>query len=51
MFNPGTIVIGGLHIHVGVSMLEGDVLEEAHAEWDIARGPAETLDTRARHDR
>ncbi len=39
-----TCALGGLHIHVGVSMLEGDVLEESHAEWDIARGPAETLD-------
>ena len=37
--------LGALHIHVGVAMLEGDILEQTHRAWDIARGPAETLDT------
>src|SRR6478752_1288266 len=37
--------LGALHIHVGVAMLEGDVLEQTHRAWDISRGPAETLDT------
>jgi predicted NBD/HSP70 family sugar kinase len=43
----GRIVVcalGALHIHVGVAMLEGDILEDEHRTWDIARGPAETLD-------
>src|SRR4051794_17088412 len=43
----GRIVVcalGALHIHVGVAMLEGDVIDQSHAIWDIARGPAETLD-------
>ncbi|MFS0732371.1 ROK family protein [Microbacterium sp. 1P10UB] len=43
----GRIVVcalGALHIHVGVAMLEGDIIEEKHRAWDIARGPAETLD-------
>ena len=37
--------LGALHIHVGVAMLEGDILEQTHRAWDISRGPAETLDT------
>ena len=37
--------LGALHIHVGVAMLDGDILEQTHRSWDIARGPAETLDT------
>ena len=44
----GRIVVcalGALHIHVGVALLEGDVIDQAHSAWDIARGPAETLDT------
>ena len=43
----GRIVVcalGALHIHVGVAMLEGDILEQEHRAWDISRGPAETLD-------
>ena len=43
----GRIVVcalGALHIHVGIAMLEGDILEQEHRAWDIARGPAETLD-------
>ena len=36
--------LGALHIHVGVAMLEGDILEQEHRAWDISRGPAETLD-------
>jgi len=44
----GRIVVcalGALHIHVGVSGLEGDVQDQTHRAWDIARGPAETIDT------
>lgn len=43
----GRIVVcalGALHIHVGVALLDGDVIDQAHSRWDIARGPAETLD-------
>lgn len=36
--------LGALHIHVGVAMLEGDILDQQHTAWDIARGPAETID-------
>lgn len=45
--DAGRIVVcalGALHIHVGVTHLDGDVIDEEHAPWDIARGPAETLD-------
>ncbi|MFG6279817.1 ROK family protein [Microbacterium sp. 5K110] len=44
----GRIVVcalGGLHIHVGVTDLDGEILAEAHREWDIARGPESTLAT------
>ncbi|GAB2844896.1 ROK family protein [Microbacterium insulae] len=37
--------LGALHIHVGVTLLDGDVLDAEHRAWDISRGPAETLDT------
>ncbi len=37
--------LGALHIRVGIAALDGDILAETHREWDIARGPAETLDT------
>lgn len=37
--------LGALHIHVGVALLDGDILEAEHRAWDISRGPAETLDT------
>lgn len=43
----GVIVVcalGALHIHVGVTALDGDILDDTHRAWDIARGPAETLD-------
>lgn len=43
----GRIVVcalGALHIHVGVAMLDGDILDQTHRAWDIARGPAETLE-------
>ncbi len=43
----GTIVVcalGALHIHVGISLLDGEILDQDHREWDISRGPAETLD-------
>ncbi len=46
--DQGRIVVcalGALHIHVGVAMLEGDILDQSHRTWDIARGPADTLDT------
>ncbi|PPF43296.1 ROK family protein [Pseudoclavibacter sp. AY1F1] len=39
-----TCAIGALHLHVGLSHLEGDVTAHAHLDWDIARGPAATLD-------
>ncbi|MEI3845746.1 MULTISPECIES: ROK family protein [unclassified Microbacterium] len=45
--DAGRIVVcalGALHIHVGVAHLDGDVIEQAHSAWDIASGPAETLD-------
>jgi predicted NBD/HSP70 family sugar kinase len=44
----GRIVVcalGALHIHVGVALLEGDIIDATHRSWDISRGPAETLDT------
>jgi predicted NBD/HSP70 family sugar kinase len=43
----GRIVVaafGALHIRVGIASLDGDILDDRHAEWDIARGPAETID-------
>ncbi len=46
--DQGRIVIcalGALHIHVGITALEGDVIDQTHQAWDIARGPDETLDT------
>lgn len=36
--------LGALHIHVGITALEGDVLDQTHREWEIGRGPAETMD-------
>ncbi|WP_022877575.1 ROK family protein [Microbacterium sp. B19] len=42
----GRIVVcalGGLHIHVGVTDLDGEIRVEAHRVWDIAKGPDETL--------
>lgn len=44
----GRIVVcalGALHIHVGIAALDGDIIDQAHQPWEIARGPAETLDT------
>ena len=35
---------GALHIRVGIASLDGDILDDRHTEWDIARGPAETID-------
>ena len=43
----GLIVVcalGALHLHVGVAGLTGDVLADAHRSWDIASGPAKTID-------
>ncbi|WP_221584673.1 ROK family protein [Microbacterium sp. G2-8] len=35
--------IGALHIHVGLTELDGDVTAQAHRDWDISRGPDETI--------
>ncbi|MEV6638113.1 ROK family protein [Actinoplanes sp. NPDC051470] len=46
--DQGLIIVcalGALHIHVGTFTLTGDVLDDAHCDWDIVRGPAETLET------
>ncbi|MFB2580233.1 ROK family protein [Herbiconiux sp. P15] len=43
----GRIVVcalGALHIRVGIADLGGDLLDMAHRNWDIARGPAATID-------
>lgn len=43
----GAIVVcalGALHMRVGIADLAGRIVVEDHQEWDIARGPAETLD-------
>ena len=43
----GRIVVaalGALHFHIGITHLDGDVLDQQHQQWDIARGPADTLD-------
>jgi predicted NBD/HSP70 family sugar kinase len=37
--------LGALHIHVGITELDGDVVDQTHRAWDIARGPAESIDT------
>ena len=34
-----------LHIHVGIADLDGHVLDQTHLDWDISRGPGETLGT------
>ncbi|KAA9105066.1 ROK family protein [Microbacterium rhizomatis] len=42
----GRIVVcalGALHIHVGIAALEGDIVDQTHRQWDIARGPDETI--------
>jgi predicted NBD/HSP70 family sugar kinase len=36
--------LGALHIRVGVAALDGDILDHAHRSWDIAQGPAKTID-------
>ncbi|GAB3612900.1 ROK family transcriptional regulator [Humibacter ginsengisoli] len=36
--------LGALHIRVGLASLDGEVLAQDHRDWEIARGPAETLD-------
>ncbi|GGI47474.1 putative NBD/HSP70 family sugar kinase [Agromyces flavus] len=43
----GRIIVcafGALHLRVGIASLDGDVIDDRHAAWDIARGPAETID-------
>ncbi|RFA08171.1 transcriptional regulator [Subtercola boreus] len=37
--------LGALHIRVGIASLDGTVTSQTHREWDIATGPAATLDT------
>ncbi len=44
----GIIVVcalGALHIHAGVATLDGEIVDQVHRQWEISRGPAETLDT------
>ncbi len=36
--------LGALHIRVGLAHLDGEVFAADHRTWDIARGPAATLD-------
>lgn len=36
--------LGALHINVGIATLDGEIIEQSHRAWEIARGPAETLD-------
>lgn len=36
--------LGALHIRVGIASLDGDVVDHSHREWDISRGPAQTID-------
>jgi predicted NBD/HSP70 family sugar kinase len=36
--------LGALHIRVGIASLDGDIVDDSHEQWDIARGPAETID-------
>lgn len=43
----GRIIVcafGALHIRVGIASLDGDIVDHRHTPWDIARGPAETID-------
>lgn len=43
----GLIVVcalGALHIRVGLTLLEGDVIAQEHIDWDFSRGPAATLE-------
>lgn len=43
----GRIIIcalGAAHVHVGFAALDGDIQDHAHRPWDIAQGPAKTLD-------
>lgn len=34
---------GAAHVHVGVTDLAGGLIDHAHADWDISRGPEETI--------
>ena len=43
----GRIVVcalGALHIRVGIASLDGDIIAHSHEQWDIAKGPAETIE-------
>jgi predicted NBD/HSP70 family sugar kinase len=43
----GTIIVcalGALHIRVGIADLEGAILDQAHQDWEISRGPEETIE-------
>jgi predicted NBD/HSP70 family sugar kinase len=45
--DQGLIVVcalGALHVRVGIAGLDGDILEHVHHNWDISRGPEETID-------
>lgn len=35
--------LGALHINVGLTDLDGQVIGRSHAGWDVSRGPDETL--------
>ncbi len=35
--------LGALHINIGLAALDGDITDQLHIEWDIARGPRDTL--------
>lgn len=37
--------LGALHIRVGIAELDGDIIDHIHQPWEIAAGPASTLDT------
>jgi predicted NBD/HSP70 family sugar kinase len=43
----GTIIVcalGALHIRVGIADLDGAILDQAHQDWEISRGPEETIE-------
>jgi predicted NBD/HSP70 family sugar kinase len=43
----GRIIIcalGAAHIRVGLTALDGDILEHTHRAWDIGHGPEKTID-------
>lgn len=36
--------LGALHIRVGITDLEGVIIDQSHTPWEISRGPEETLE-------